>query len=68
MSDCVICGWVMVGSCMIVGGIRVTEAHARIDYAAGKGRRPRIAHNPASRANLCGNDEPASLSHELHPK
>jgi hypothetical protein len=36
MSDCVICGWVMVGSCMIVGGIRVAEAHAGIDYAGGK--------------------------------
>ena len=38
MSDCLICGWVMVGSYMIVGGIRVAEAHAGIDYAAGKDR------------------------------
>ena len=38
MSDGLICGWVMVGSYMIVGGIRVAEAHAGIDYAAGKDR------------------------------
>jgi hypothetical protein len=36
-----------------LGGIKVAEAHAGIDYAAGKGRRPPIAHSPAWRANLC---------------
>ena len=40
----------------------------KIGAAAGNGRRPPIAHCPASRANLCGNDEPAGLSHELHLK
>jgi hypothetical protein len=35
---------------MIIGGSRVAEAHAEIDYAAGKG--PRHKRDRLSRANL----------------